>query len=125
MTLIPGATLAIAVTTTHAPRTICPPTWSDTRTSTTTATGALHRSTVMSGTPEFPPVGLLTMTDTGPGWIRGDGRGSTTRAGVMHPSTTAAGFLLKAGGAGSPDHAKFARFTLPLLLPSLAEAASE
>src|SRR6516165_9072348 len=82
------------------------------KTSTTTVPGAKFRRTDMSGFPLQPPAGLPISMVTGYGSSLGDGPGLTTRPGVTHRSTTAAGFTPPDIGAGLLARSTFNRSML-------------
>jgi len=90
--LIPGPMAAIAGTMIPGPPGIYPAMWSDTKTSTTMATGATIRTMAMSGTPiTLRRDGRPITRAIGLGLLPGDTRGSMTRTGATHPSTMDAG----------------------------------
>src|ERR1035438_1219489 len=92
---------------------IWPPTWSDTRTSTITATGATIRIMAMSGTRTSKRAGLRITPDTGIGSLPGDIPGSTILLGAMLRSTMDAGWKSADGGDGSEGRSRYERFTRP------------
>src|SRR6266436_2637576 len=76
--------------------------WLVTAISTTTATGVMSRSMATFGIrAKLRLPGLLTATAIGTGSALGAGPGLTIRPGVSRPTTTAAGIISEAGGAGA------------------------
>src|SRR6266568_7418068 len=100
--------------------------WSVTTTSMITAPGATSRGTGMFGIPpRLPLAGLLTATAIGTGSVRGVGLGLTIRLGALPRTTTAAGTISRAAGAGARARSLVLRSTgLPLWASSAAAGAS-
>src|SRR6266571_458509 len=68
-----------------------------------TALGAMSLGTGMFGIPPRSPLaGLLTATAIGTGSAHGAGLGLTIRLGALPRTTTAAGTISRAAGAGAP-----------------------
>src|SRR5579872_709054 len=88
MTSTAGAIAANIVTTIHHQRITARDRWSDSKISTTTAIGSKIRSMGTSGIRVSSRDGPPITTVIGPGSIRGDGRGLTTRHGDTLRSTT-------------------------------------
>src|ERR1041384_3272828 len=83
-------------------------------TSMITALGARNRSTGMCGIPTMlARTGLLIATAAGTGSLLGDGLGWAMSLGVLRLTTTAAGHLSVAGGAGALGRSLVLQFMAP------------
>src|SRR5260370_5487300 len=101
--------------------------WMVTATSTITATGVMSRSMATFGIQAKSRLtGLLTATAIGTGSAPGAGPGLIIRPGALLRTTTAAGTISRAGGAGALVRIMALRFTdLPLSASSAAGLGSE
>src|SRR5579863_859018 len=101
-----------------------PATFLGTLISTTTVPGAKSPITVLCGIPvTLTSAGRRTASVIGIGLARGAGAGLTLNPGALLPSTTAAGIISLAGGAGAQELIMGIRFMALLSLDSLVAEA--
>ncbi len=91
-----------------------------------TAIGAMSRNTDTCGIPvTLTWAGRPTAWVIGIGWVLGAGAGLTLNPGGLLPSTTVAGIISVAGGAGARGRSSGPQFTALRSLVSLAAGASD
>src|SRR5258708_14660176 len=119
-----GPKNAILRKTTRSPRSTSRARCPATPTSMTTAIGATSRNTDTCGLPgTLTWAGRPTAWVIGIGWAHGAGAGLTLNPGALLLSTTAAGIISVAGGAGAQGRSSGPQFTALRSLVSLAAGA--